>query len=60
MTEKTLRQVSKTITDRRNKIIMHQVIELGQCVKEVAKKHGLTTMNVYQILHRTKLSNKVK
>jgi DNA-directed RNA polymerase specialized sigma subunit len=51
----TLREVSKSITARRNKIIIHLLFNRHKTVKEVAHKMDLTPANVYQIQHRYRM-----
>jgi len=48
----TLREVSKSITSRRNKIIAHLVLIRKEPVKKVAKKFSLEPASVYSILRR--------
>ena len=48
----TVREISKSITAKRNKIIAHKVLTLRQPVKEVAKQFHLEQASVYSILRR--------
>lgn len=48
----TLREVSKSITARRNKIIIHLIFTRNKTVKEVAHKFGIAPASVYTVLRR--------
>jgi DNA-binding CsgD family transcriptional regulator len=48
----SIREISKSITARRNKIIIHLLAVRHKTVKEVAAKYGLSVFSVYSIIRR--------